>query len=100
MIGYTKTELLGMNVSYLDVHETPLETAEHIKKLMENGSDLFETCHRRKDGSLLDIEVSATFVDSNDIIFAFCRDITKRKEAEQQLQQSMDDLLESSELPI
>jgi diguanylate cyclase len=95
MIGYTKTELLGMKIADLDVLETPLETAKHIKWLMENGSDLFETRHKKKDGNLLDIEVSATYVDSNDTISVFCRDITKRKEAEKQLQQSMDDLLES-----
>ena len=85
MIGYTKTELLEMNVSDLDVLETPLETAKHIKRVMENGSDLFETRHKKKDGSLLDIEVSATFVDSNDTIFVFCRDITFRKKNEHEL---------------
>ncbi len=70
MIGYTKTELLGMNVSYLDVHETPLETAEHIKKLMRMVRSI-ETCHRKRWVNLLDIEVSDSLVDSNDIIFLF-----------------------------
>ena len=81
MVGYTKTELLGMNVSDLDVVETPQKTAAHITHIIKDGSDLFETRHKKKDGSLLDVEVSVTYLDC-DNMFVFCRDITERKQSE------------------
>jgi PAS domain S-box-containing protein len=97
MTGYTKTELLGMKIGNLDVLEKPQETAMRINRIIKNGSDLFETQHKKKDGSLLNIEISATFADRDAGIFAFCRNITERKRAEAQLRQSMNDLLESEE---
>ncbi len=88
MTGYTKKELLGVKIEVLDVIETPQETQRHIKEIIENGSALFETRHKKKDGTLLDIEISATFVDRTTGIFAFCRDITQRVEAENALKAS------------
>jgi len=98
MTGYTKTELLEMNIREVDALETAQDTAEHIEKIVKNGSDIFETRHKKKDGSLLDVEVSTTFVDRDAIIFAFCRNITERKMIEVQLQQNMNDLLESQRI--
>lgn len=85
MTGYTKTELLGMKIADLEALETPEDTVAHIKLITENKSDIFETRHKKKDGSLLDMEVSATFVNSDAGVFAFCRDITERKKAENEL---------------
>lgn len=78
MTGYTKKELLSMSINDLDVIESPKDTELHIKNIKENGSDLFITRHKKKDGTLIDIEVSATFSDIDDVTFAFCRDITEQ----------------------
>ena len=88
MTGYTKEELLGIKIGELDVLDSPQETAERIKGIIENGSALFETRHKKKDGSFLDIEVSATLVDQDEVIFVFCRNITERKKMEHEIRQS------------
>ncbi len=88
MIGYTKNELLSMNINDLDVNESPQETELHIKNIKENGSDLFITRHRKKDGNYIDIEVSASFSDIDDVSFAFCRDITERLQMDDALKVS------------
>jgi diguanylate cyclase (GGDEF)-like protein/PAS domain S-box-containing protein len=80
MVGYTRDELLTMCISDLEVIESPEETAAHIRKIMENGHDLFEARHRHKDGRILEFEVSVSYADiRGGVIFVFQRDISERK---------------------
>lgn len=88
MTGYSKKELLGMTIKELDIVETPQKIMAHMDEIIKSGSDKFETKHRRKDGSLIDIEVSTTFAGHDIGLFAFCRDITERREAEKALKLS------------
>ena len=85
MSGYSIRELVGMNISQLEAHQNQEEVTAHLRKLMELGHDRFETQHRRKDGSLIDIEASSTFLPESEEIFVFSHDITQRKRAEQAL---------------
>ncbi|MHC4662670.1 MAG: PAS domain S-box protein [Planctomycetota bacterium] len=84
MIGYTHEELLQMRIPDVEASETPEETVQHIKTVVEQGYDRFETRHRCKDGTLLDIEVSTrrNDVGGTDV---FLKDITNRKRAEKKL---------------
>jgi len=83
MIGYSKDELIGMLIPQIEVNETPEETARHIQTIMENGSDLFETKHRKKDGTIIDVEISTSYsaIDGGRF-FVLVRDITQRKKSE------------------
>lgn len=84
MLGYTREELLRMSISDLEVIESPEDTAEHIRKVMEEGHDVFETKHRHKEGHVIEFEVSVSFSDINGgVIFVFQRDITERKRQEE-----------------
>ncbi|MFA6314311.1 MAG: EAL domain-containing protein, partial [Sterolibacterium sp.] len=84
--GYTRDELLAMHVPDLEAKESSDETAKHISRIIEFGGDRFESRHRRKDGSIWDVEISATYlVADGGKIFAFLRDITARKQAEAEL---------------
>jgi|CXWL01.1.fsa_nt_gi PAS domain S-box-containing protein len=89
MSGYAAQELLGMQITDLEALETASETAAHIRKLMAQGVDRFETRHRRKDGSILEVEVSAQYrrVDGGRFV-VFLQDITERKQALAELQAS------------
>ena len=81
--GYAREELLEMQVSDLEAGESAAETAIRIQRLIETGRDQFESRHRRRDGSIWDVEVSATYRDAaGGLLCVFLRDITERKQAE------------------
>lgn len=85
--GYTREELLGMQIGDLDVNEDHAFIAERIRWLFENGREIFETVHRRKDGSVWPVEISTTYRDTGGgEIYVFMRDITARKQAEAELE--------------
>ncbi len=94
MSGYSRAELLQMPISKLEAVETPEEIVDHIRKLVESGGhDRFESRHRRKDGSLFDVDVTALhFEKEGGRIAIFVRDITERKRAEDVLRASQADL--------
>jgi PAS domain S-box-containing protein len=88
MTGYTMDELQQLSISDLEASEDPAETAAHIQHVIQDGSEMFESRHRRKDGSQFDVEVSVTYLDIDGGRFvSFCHDITKRKQAEKTLRE-------------
>ena len=89
MMGYSRAELLKLDVSAIEAAETPKDTARHIGRLLETGSDRFETRQRAKDGRILDMEVNANYSERfGGRIYCFLRDITERKRAEEELKLS------------
>ena len=93
MLGYEESELLGMSIPDVEAAETPEETAAHIQKVLAQGYDRFDTRHRRKDGSTIELEVSGSLVILGDeaMFYAFARDIGPRKAAEVILSQARDE---------
>ncbi len=88
MIGYSRDELLQMRVGDLEANESASDTAKHIKTIIEQGSDRFETRHRRKDGVLIDVESSVQFQELNGVMVSFLRDITETKQVNDALRVS------------
>ncbi|MBT0666597.1 PAS domain S-box protein [Geobacter pelophilus] len=86
--GYSREEMLNLSLRDLEARENDAQLEGHSANIVVQRHDRFETCHRRKDGTLLDVEVSATFIPSKDIFLAFIRDITTRKKEERALQES------------
>jgi len=86
MLGYTREEMLGMHVSQWDAKWSDTELRERIAQLLENGS-AFETMHRRKDGTLIDVEVNAGRINIDGATMLHCssRNITERKLAEKSI---------------
>lgn len=83
MLGYTREELLQLEVSAVEALEPGAEIAEHLHRVMEAGTARFETRLRRKDGSVFEVEIGVSRLD--DELICFCHDITHRKEAEEEL---------------
>ena len=89
MSGYTRDEILQMEIADLDAIESPSEVLAHAQRVLSQGEDRFESVHKRKDGSHFQVEVSVqTLKDDGGRNFAFIHDITARKEAEQALRKS------------
>jgi PAS domain S-box-containing protein len=99
MSGYSEQELLTMKILDIEaVHDTEM-IAANIRKTVELGPNRFESVHRRKDGSLFDVEISAQYQPiAGGQAVVFVRDITDRKRAEQALRQSEAYLAEAQRL--
>ena len=86
MTGYTRAELLKLKIPDLDAAMTLDEQTAQIKRIISQGSGIFETRHRRKDGSIFDVELSVTYRNTEGgKLICFCRDITDRKRVEEEL---------------
>ncbi len=88
MLGYTPEETAHLNVFDWDAHFT----FEGLNKFLHDSgcnSGVFETRHRRKDGSIYDVEISANLLEWQGQIMRFCacRDITERKQTQIALQE-------------
>ncbi|MBP7562906.1 MAG: PAS domain S-box protein [Candidatus Cloacimonetes bacterium] len=87
MLGYTKEELLKLKISDIEAIEEPADVEMRVQKLKKYGFDRFQTKHVRKDGSLLDIEISVSMLKEYDRkLVAFARDISERLRTERALQ--------------
>ncbi len=93
MSGYTREELQDLRINDLDTVEDPSETAARMERILRTGADLFETRHRRKDGSVFDVEISASRYDdpAGTRMVCFCRDITERKRNQEELRRQLED---------
>ena len=80
--GYTRAEYLALAVPDVD----PLVAGRPWAAVLEErraGGQIFESVHRRKDGSTFPVEVSLTSVSlDRDYLVAVVRDITERKRNE------------------
>ncbi len=83
MLGYMDHEIAGRNVADWDAlipQDTLLKTIRAL--MMSEGT--FETRHRCKDGTLIDVEIHSKgiMIDGNAYLYASSRDITERKQNE------------------
>ena len=87
--GYTAAEVKGLNVADWDARWGREQLQERRLKLVDR-SHVFESRHRRKDGSVFDVEVCATGVRIGGEQFLFCvtRDITERAQAAKELEEA------------
>jgi PAS domain S-box-containing protein len=89
MLGYSLEEVISLTIFDIDAKWTKEELKRGVQSFRQDKRVKFETYHRRKDGSLCVVEISANSVNWNDQILQFCvcRDITERKQLEQSLRE-------------
>ncbi|MDD5298354.1 MAG: PAS domain S-box protein [Rhodocyclaceae bacterium] len=106
MLGYRRDEVIGMNVFQWDAKFSAEEMPDVIARQVEHPvRSQFETRHRRKDGSVIDVEVSGfpLELDGKLVLFNSSRDITERKRMQASLldaESRFRDLVEQSPLAI
>jgi PAS domain S-box-containing protein len=89
-LGYTADELRAMTVFDIDPVIT-MDRMREIREMLEaTGSVTHQTMHRRKDGTVLPVEITTNQVEFNGKRYAisFVKDITDRKLAEEALRES------------
>jgi len=89
-LGYTREELLAMNVRDIDVPEQNERIPAILKDLFTNHHVTFETEQFTKDGCRVPVEISAALFDvrGRPTVLAIVRDVTERKRAEEALRQA------------
>jgi PAS domain S-box-containing protein len=89
-LGYTKAELLTLHIKQLDPPGFAARVDKRLQKVREKGGAVFESAHRRKDGSIMPVEVNCRLheYEGRPVYFSVIRDITERKRAEMLLRES------------
>ena len=83
MIGYYRDEFKNIKIFDVEAIEDPDATGKHIEKIIREGNDIFETRHRCKDGSIIIVEISVSYLQKNGgEFFCFIKDITQQKRTE------------------
>jgi PAS domain S-box-containing protein len=90
MLQYTREELLAKDLSDFDIDYRSLDLGTIGKNLKTAGHMTFETRHSRKDGTIIDVEISVhyTVILGKEVFVSMVRDITERKYAEIELEES------------
>ena len=88
MLGYTREELLSMSIADVEAIDSSKDIEQRIKQIVRDGTARFQSRHRRKDGVIIDVEVSVTYLPSSNLFFAIHRDISERKRAEDAIREN------------
>jgi PAS domain S-box-containing protein len=96
LLGYSRDELLNMNVTDLFPPDELTQNPVHFDTLRDGQIVISERRLRRKDGRLIIVETSARMLPDGQIL-AITRDITGRKQAEERLEHTSRELAQSNE---
>lgn len=88
MLGYSSSELIGLSILDTLYHKTQEDLENRISQIKQMGSVRFQTRHRNKNGSILEVETSASYMPMSDNVCAFTRDVTEKYRAEKALKSS------------
>ena len=89
-LGYRRDEILGMHVTQWDPAASSASMIALVERLgISQQSAQFERVHRRKDGSTVEVELTANTLelDGQTVLFCSSRDISVRKQLERELRE-------------
>ncbi len=89
-LGYTREELLSMHVYDFDSNYDQERLNRQWKRLKSKRSERFESVHKKKNGDIFPVEITANLLDfeGKEILVAFAHDISNRKQAENTIRKS------------
>lgn len=88
-LRYSCDELLSMTVHDIDPDFPEDVWSDHWRELKQLGTLKFESHHRTKDGLVFPVEITANYIshEGSEYNCAYARDITDRKQAEEEREQ-------------
>ena len=94
MLGYTREELLKLNVADWDMQWSHEKLLEDMNEFIYHPT-IFETKHRRKDGTIIDVEINNVSVtlEGQNYLYAASRNITERKRTEEEIKLKNEQLI-------
>lgn len=92
MLGYSMEEIRNFNVVDWDVDIPRENVPARIKAVIES-PQTFNTRHRRKDGSIIDVEIHAKGfeIDEKKYLYASSRDITERMRSAKKIRELLEE---------
>ncbi|MFA6014372.1 MAG: EAL domain-containing protein [Gallionellaceae bacterium] len=98
-LGYTQEEMLRLSVFDFEAMLDADKIRENIKALRHSHA-VFETRHRRKNGTEVDVEINIAGLelDGRQCLFALSRDITERKLIDDELRSTHSSLVAAQKL--
>ncbi|MFH0822083.1 MAG: PAS domain S-box protein [Pseudomonadota bacterium] len=90
MHGYDQEELLSLRISDLNTPESAEKDPDRIRRVLSGEWLRDESLHRRKDGTVFPVEISAGIMEleGHKYCLATDRDVTEHRRAEETLRQS------------
>jgi PAS domain S-box-containing protein/putative nucleotidyltransferase with HDIG domain len=90
VLGYSREELLSMGPHDIDKTLDAEEIRALIKEMPTDKIQVFETTHTTKDGKVIPVEIKSSLVtyQGKRAILSIARDISQRKQMEQELRES------------
>jgi PAS domain S-box-containing protein len=64
LLGYSEAELLQLNIHEIDPDLSAVLWQEHYNKIQKQGNIRFQSCHQKKNGKMISVEVSASYLDT------------------------------------
>jgi PAS domain S-box-containing protein len=97
LLGYSAQDMLGLGLTLYDVVAHDRKSIDqYLQQILEKRVHFIgERRHRRKDGSLVDVEVSSSVISygGGEALCVIVHDITERKRSAERLRRSLDALL-------
>jgi len=93
-LGYSRGEILSLSIVDIDSDVAIEEYHQIWQDLKQRGSSKVQTFHHPKDGKRIPVEVTFNYIQfgGKEYNCAFARDISERKQAQEELQKSMSEL--------
>jgi PAS domain S-box-containing protein len=71
MVGYSRDELLKLQIPAIDAVDIKDDVARRFELIIQNGSLRFETRHRHKDGTVIDVLIAGMSFERFGLIATF-----------------------------
>ncbi|MDA3901729.1 MAG: PAS domain S-box protein [Spirochaetes bacterium] len=91
VLGYSREEILQIGLGGIDCDHTIDDIAVLCRAMPKDKFQVFETVHKKKDGSPIPVEISSILIpyQGSEVILSIARDISERKTAEKEIRRQL-----------